>query len=229
MVWEVRQNIHGTSALMDSEIDGSIEGGYEAEEMQAMIEHRPLSTNLLERLPKVVTLNGTTKNLPDVLAGGWLYVSPRFKSILEKFEPNNFQYFPVQLRGPSADQNDNSFKYYICYGSSGTHDILDLVDIENSDLAWKDNPFLKPDAILPHGMNMAPSNAPKRVLIRVQDRDLVFKKSKIAGLHFWYCRQPKTKGAYEAHFAKFMSEELMNALEPMRGLERKRHNEIELL
>jgi len=227
MVWEVRQDIHGVAALMDSEMDGSILGGYEAEEMQLMIEHRPLPTNLLERLPKVVTLNGTTKNLPDVLGGGWFYASLRFKSILERFEPNKFQYFPVQLRGPNTDETDSSFTYYICYGITGTHDILDLVDIDKSDLAWKDNPFLKPDAVLPHGMNVAPPNAPKRTLIRVQDRDLVFQESKIAGLHFWYCRHPKTKGAYEAQFGTFMSDELMNALEPMTGLERKRHNEIE--
>ena len=180
MVYEVSQDIHGQSAQMDWELDRSLPGGISQEMWHCRHNNIAIPEHLLRELPKEVWVFDVKTQLTDVLGGGWLYVSPRFKAAVEEFEPGKFQFFPVHLNGKKQNGEAIDETYYICHDTGGYHDILEQIDFNHSDLHWDPPPRL-PRRFTP------PPNAPDKFLMRNGERRLGFLKERIAGLHFWSC------------------------------------------
>ena len=102
-------------------------------------------------------------------------------------------------------------------GKSGRYDILDQIDVQNSEVGWFD---LGDGRSVMHNMPDDPRGF--KFHRRGPKAKLVFLKAKIEGLHMWKASGPfyildGTK--HDQPFGWFVSKEFLDALGPVSGLE----------
>lgn len=128
-----------------------------------------------DTLPKkVLWAKGTTPTLPDVLF--WFAVSPRFKALVEKFEPDVHQFVPVEIFH-SRDGAPVATYYWFVVGQR-----IDSVDRERTTYAWKTSKY--GDG---HGFWSSRSFNPETLdFAEIPDAKLFFSNRQVEGHHIWH-------------------------------------------
>ncbi|MEG3144630.1 hypothetical protein U1839_08180 [Sphingomonas sp. RT2P30] len=116
-------------------------------------------------VPRKILWAGGRKKIPEAILRGFLAVSERFRDLVEQFEPNVHQLFPVDIY--KTKSGEVVARYYwlnVC-------NRIDSVDKENSNVFWQ------PNYIGERGIWRYPD---------VGERKLVFSRPKIGNRHLWY-------------------------------------------
>ncbi|SDA87642.1 hypothetical protein SAMN03159448_03998 [Sinorhizobium sp. NFACC03] len=109
-----------------------------------------------EYIPTKIELDGPKRPIPDVYSAFGLLVSEKFKGIVEKFEPNAHQFFPIELVWKDGGHAADRFWFVPCAR-------LDTVDREKTTFEFRNVWFLDGS----------------------KDKDLVFNRSQIGDHHVW--------------------------------------------
>lgn len=125
-----------------------------------------------DHLPTKIMIGGGQRAITDFNAdNGLLFVSPKFRSLIETLEPEAHQFFPVTLVDRKGDHLADHWFWIVCNG-------LDSVDRENTTFILQNGTLWRPardlkDDELPPGTDR---NLPAK---------LAFNSKQIGGAHFW--------------------------------------------
>lgn len=109
-----------------------------------------------ENIPSKIELDGPKRTIPDIYSAYGLLVSEKFKSVVEKFEPNVHQFFPIELVWKDGSHAADRFWFVPCTR-------LDTVDRQKTTFEFRNIWFLDGS----------------------KDKDLVFNRSQIGDHHVW--------------------------------------------
>ena len=127
-----------------------------------------------ETMPKQYLWANGSKPLPDVLPG--MVVCPRFKELVDQFEPGVHQFIPVAIFKAKGEEAVATY-YWFIVGQR-----LDSVDRERTTYMWK-APDDDPQA--GHWVDRHFDPATSR-MIRLPDASLAFSSDMISGHHIWH-------------------------------------------
>jgi hypothetical protein len=98
--------------------------------------------------------------------GGFPCISPKIKSIIEQFEPDVHQFFPLKVVNKVGDEIAQRWLWVVC-------NRIDSVDREHTNLFFR------------HGSLWTPEYFEDGKRIKVEGPRVVFNKSQSFGKHFW--------------------------------------------
>jgi hypothetical protein len=127
-----------------------------------------------ETMPKQYLWSNGSKPLPDVLPG--MVVCPRFRDLVEQFEPGVHQFVPVNIYKSKKGEPVATY-YWFIVGQR-----LDSVDRERTTFMWK-APVDDPAAGY---WTSRIRNAETREYSDIPDAKMVFSNNKVAGHHIWH-------------------------------------------
>jgi hypothetical protein len=126
-----------------------------------------------DTMPKRILWASGKYDVPDILP--WFAVSPRFRDLVEQFEPGVHQFVPVDIYKERAGAPVATYYWFIVCQR------IDSVDREHTTFAWK-APKDEPEA--GHWAEYI-RDPMTRDFIAVPNARLVFNNLQVAGHHIW--------------------------------------------